>query len=162
MGDHGPDCLCDSCLRDAPRCPCCRMAWRDHPGPTNMCEEIQRITEERDYARKSLHLAYRVLRLTIPRPHGCLCDACLEALLVDDTIGTYQQLMRLTAQCTGRAATIRRLLEERDGAVAEVQKMMELLSLALGRDEMKLALALRSCHKEIKQLKADLDRALFG
>jgi hypothetical protein len=102
---------------DDPKCPACGVAWRDHAGPTAMCEEIQRLTEERDCARKSLRLAYLVLRLTIPRPHGCLCDKCLEALQEDDTIGTYQQLMRLTAQCAGRAATIRRLLAERESLI---------------------------------------------
>lgn len=104
-------------MTDAPKCPACGVAWRDHAGPTAMCEEIQRLTEERGRARKSLRLAYLVLRLTIPRPHGCLCDKCLEALQADDTIGTYKQLMRLTAQCAGRAATIRRLLAERESLI---------------------------------------------
>lgn len=30
-------------MTDAPKCPACGVAWRDHAGPTAMCEEIQRL-----------------------------------------------------------------------------------------------------------------------
>lgn len=81
MGDHGPDCLCDACLRDAPKCPACGVAWHDHPGPTNMCEQIQRLR--------------------------ALAQSQSESLLL-----WIEKFHCTDAKADGRAATIRRLLEE--------------------------------------------------
>lgn len=95
-----------------PKCRVCGVALHDHLGHEGLCRQVQELVEERDCARKSLSLACRVLRLTVPRMHGCLCDRCLEEMLLDDCKGIYRQLSRLAAQTDGRAASIRRLLEE--------------------------------------------------
>jgi len=63
-------------MSDEPKCPACGVAWRDHLGPTAMCQQVSRLRRG-------------------------------EAL-------DFIEIKRLGAKSNGRAATIRRLLEDND------------------------------------------------